>query len=143
MKHGNLEPICAGCGHKIGELGTGDKNKNKNKAFGLADCDNLVTRALAVLAENGLYSMSLYLLSHNKFPGQGRKILCTHLHHLYRDTGIVDAKSSWQDQGQALREICRISENLHRLVLARQVTEAALVFARYHVKALKKKDGGA
>lgn len=122
----NLEPLCAKYGHRMIK-GGGDP--------GVRDQENVITKALGVLAESGLYAMCVFLLSCSK-KEYGREVLTVHLRALWQDpgVGILDRGIDGQP-AQLLNAVRRVTENLATLILARKVTEQALIFARYHAKA--------
>jgi len=122
----NLEPICAKYGKKIVECY--DKNDVKN-----TDKENVITKALGVLAENGFYAMNVFLLSCQK-ANYGSAVFDV-LMEMFKDTSLQLTASTKKGQA-ALDDIRIITENLPRLILARRVTDQALTFARYHCKAI-------
>ena len=72
----SLEPICAEYGHKMIISGNDPK---------LTDQENVITRALGVMAENGLYAMCVFLLSCNK-KEYGKIVLTQHIWELWTKT---------------------------------------------------------
>ncbi len=132
--HMNLEPLCAACGRAIIDGKEGFDRQ-----------EQVVTKALAVLAENGLYAMTVFLLSLNdkKVKEFGRRA-AQHLRNLWGELGLTgnEGKAGIDDAGAMATAAQKIAQDLPRLILARQVTESALVFARYHAKAEIKAGGG-
>jgi hypothetical protein len=120
----NLEAICSRYGHCM-----------INELEKLEDQENTITKALGVLSENGLYAMCVFLLSCNK-KEYGTEILTKHLRGLWQEDGIeIIARDLDSDPARILHAVQKVSEELPRLILARKVTEQALIFARYHAKA--------
>ncbi|MCQ2445012.1 MAG: hypothetical protein MJ061_05965 [Mailhella sp.] len=119
----NLEPLCAEYGMKLVDCESSTK---------LTDKENVINRALGVLAENGFYAMSVYLLSCSQ-KEYGPRVFDTVMDLLRDETLALTA--SRRNRVEALDDIRKITESLPRLVLARRVTEQALTFARYHCKA--------
>ncbi|MEA3359127.1 MAG: hypothetical protein U9R17_06960 [Thermodesulfobacteriota bacterium] len=120
----NLEPICARYGHCM-----------INKVESLQDQENTITKALGVLSENGLYAMCIFLLSCHK-KDYGNQVLTEHLRGLWQEDGIeIIPRELESDPGRILHAVQKVSEELPKLILARKVTEQALIFARYHAKA--------
>ena len=118
----NLEPVCARFGRQIID---GQEP--------LKDQENTITKALGVLAENGLYAMSVYLLTF-KERSYGERVLTSHLAGLWQELGLINCGQ--YDASEMLTQVSgTIADDLPRLILARKVTENALVFARYHAKA--------
>ena len=119
----NMEPLCAR--HGMAMI-AGSRNSKES--------ENVVTRALAVLAENGIYAMSLYLLT-CKGADNG-KILTRHIRQLFQESGINLIEDGVSENGDQMLEAVRgIAENLSNLILAKKLTEQTLTFARYHAKA--------
>jgi hypothetical protein len=120
----SIEPICAKHGHNMIQSGENPK---------LQDQENVITKALGVMSENGLYAMCIFLLSCNKAV-YGKKILTQDIYALWKELEIID--STVQNNNIEILDATRqITANLPKLILTRKVTEQALVFARYHAKA--------
>lgn len=121
----SIEPICAKYGHQMIKSGNDPK---------LQDQENVITRALGVMSENGLYAMCIFLLSCNK-PGYGETILTQDIYKLWKELNII-ASTVPNTKNGILVATRQITANLPKLILTRKVTEQALVFARYHAKAV-------
>ncbi len=123
----NLEPICAQCGHDMI-----DEPANAQEQ------ENIITNALGVLAENGLYAMSVYLLSCNK-ADYGARVLTRHLKALWQreELGLLPP-NGMNSAAEVLGGVRAIAEDLPKLIFCRKVTEQAMIFARYHAKAYNK-----
>ncbi|MBQ7456495.1 MAG: hypothetical protein IJS54_02635 [Desulfovibrio sp.] len=122
----NLESICADYGFQMAEADSLDPK----------DKENVITKALGVLAENGFYALSVFLLSINqktqaKYGEKVEEILIDML----TSPSLALLTTKHRDI-KALPDLRTITEDLPRLILARRVTEQALTFARYHCKAL-------
>ncbi|MBQ9407403.1 MAG: hypothetical protein IJU37_11795 [Desulfovibrio sp.] len=124
----NLETICARYGHTIAEAPGLQKPSEK---------ENVITKALGVLAENGFYALNVFLLSCKdaKYGEAVENILCEML--CDKELALLSNKAQGVKALQGMREI---TADLPRLILARRVTEQALTFARYHCKALGKSE---
>ena len=131
----NLESVCARYGMVLADSGQ-DK---------LTDKENIVTKALGVLVQNGIYAMTVFLMTCNK-PKYGEVVLRT-LAALLSNQGVdLLPDRQWQDRNglvELLQAMRGITEDLPRLLLARKVLEGALTFARYHCKALNRLEGEA
>lgn len=131
----NLESVCARYGMVLADSGQ-DK---------LTDKENIVTKALGVLVQNGIYAMTVFLMTCNK-PKYGEVVLRT-LAALLSNKGVdLLPDRQWQDRNglvELLQAMRGITEDLPRLLLARKVLEGALTFARYHCKALNRLKGEA
>lgn len=126
----NIEPLCAKWGRQMIDT---------NGGASISDQENTVTNALAVLAENGLYAMAVFLLSCHK-KDYGERVLTHHLAGLWKDIGLLT--DGPQDKGAMLFSVQAITLDLPKLMLARKAAEQAMVFARYHAKAEVTAPGG-
>ena len=120
----SIEPICAKHGHNMIQSGENPK---------LQEQENVITKALGVMSENGLYAMCIFLLSCNKAT-YGEKILTRDIYALWKELEIIDSTVPNTKNG-ILAATRQITDNLPKLILTRKVTEQTLVFARYHAKA--------
>lgn len=117
----NLDLACAKVGKAIA--------KNPPK-----DLENLITSALAVLEEQGVYALFLYLKAQGNETGHTVSV------ELYNFLKNIPQKSSLlskinNDIFAALQEL---GENLDNLLLARDLVRQSLVYARYHAKLREK-----
>ena len=138
----NLEPVCARYGMDLVTL-------YKDEKTGLDDRENIVTKALDVLVENGVYAMTVFLLTCNK-KEFGMHVL-TRLISLLTDDKVhliskkdVPPGAGRESMLARLTAMRRLTEDMETLFMARRVLEGALTFARYHCKALsrlKKEEG--
>ncbi len=89
----------------------------------------LLTEALSVLEEQGVYALFLYLKAEKKAPGA--KVL-------------EECKKFLQDEptgspllgkGDQWQELQKLGEDLDTLLFARDLLRQALVYGRYHAKA--------
>lgn len=116
-------------------------NKGKEEETKASDVENLATKALGVLQENGVYAAVLFLYSRSESEQhiakriRGQLLELTRLLKLSPPTGAkekpVDATAE-----QALKfltdEICA---DLDRLLLVKQLWEQTLIYTRYGAKA--------
>lgn len=127
----NLEPLCAEYGMRLVQ----------NDSTSFEDRENVVNKALGVLVENGLYAMSVFLLSCQKKQAPFALHVLKELLALCADSrvGLLSQTSpkAVPDQLEAMRSI---TNDLPKLILARKLLEAALTFGRYHCKALKREE---
>jgi hypothetical protein len=137
----NLDRICAEYGYQICQSVLGQFNKK-------SDTENLITKSLSVLQEDGVYAFFLYLASQIKDKGEKEKtsskaarvladkattLLSTdHLALFPQDTQGVHEKGM-----EYIRKEGGLADNLDQLLLAKRVLEQTLIYARYHAKALK------
>lgn len=134
----NLEPLCARYGMYLVGLEQFSKQDIK-----LTDRENVITKALGVLVENGIYAMTVFLMTSNKpkydeFVLRGLAALLAD-----KDAALLPDKK-WENKDgllELLDAMRSLTEDLPRLLLARRMLEGALTFARYHCKALKRLDG--
>ena len=96
--------------------------------------ENTITKALGVLQENGIYACFLYLLAREKDNGP---IVVKEMLKLLGE--IFD---EWKYSGdissnEVLSHISdKVTQNLERLLLAKETLEQMLIYARYGAKAL-------
>ncbi len=100
-----------------------------------SDIENTITKALGVLQEDGVYACFLYLLAREKENGA---VVVDEMLNL-----LCDLPFGWQkptnDNNDILRFIREhVTKDLDRLLLAREVLEQMLIYARYGAKARDK-----
>jgi len=130
MSEHHLDPLCAQSGHQIAE-------QTKDALGTPAEAENHITRSLGVLQENGVYAFFLYQASRKEKGGQE---LMKQAHALFKTAGIQPFETV-TDSLLAVRgdkTIPGLADNLDELLLAKQLLEQALTYARYHAKALDK-----
>lgn len=122
----NLEPLCARYGMKIID----EKCESG---------ETIVTKALGVLVENGIYAMSLYLLTCQD-NSYGKKVLTKHIAGLWKEKGInLIPGNTPERQNDVMAAVRSMTEDISKLILAKKITEQTLTFARYHAKAKSNK----
>jgi len=103
--------------------------------FGKSQVDNLATKALGVLQENGVYAATLFLYSRS---GPDEKIAPHVRKPLLKLAAqeIVKQQAPADKAEQALRFVSEhISGDLDTLLLVKQVWEQTLIYTRYGAKA--------
>ncbi len=137
----NLDWYAALAGQEIIKTTKTHWNKGKEEETKANVVENLATKALGVLQENGVYAVLLYLYSrseseqHLAKPIRVQLLELTRLLKLSPPTGTkeksVDAKAE-----QALKFLTDdICDDLDRLLLVKQLWEQTLIYARYGAKA--------
>lgn len=105
--------------------------KRTSEKASARDVDNAVTKALGVLQENGVYACFLYLLAKEKDLG---KIVVEEMLDVLQNLGWNKPSSLTPDV--VLRHISEnVTRDLERLLLAKEVLEQTLIYARYGAKA--------
>lgn len=124
MKNLDLE-----CAVTSEEITKGLTQKEKIK-----EAEPAITSALGVLQEDGVYAFYLYLNAKKKdiYP----KIIKHSVGLLHR---VFPGEQ--YDTKDSLIVARDLSENLGRLLMAKELLERTLVYARYHAKALGKASG--
>ncbi|MCQ3972420.1 MAG: hypothetical protein DPW09_03115 [Anaerolineae bacterium] len=124
----NLDSRCAQFGYDLvkavapnDSLPKGDKAK----------LENTITKSLGVLQENGVYAFFLYL--EYRLKELGAEQMKSRSLGLLRHAD-VSLLAQNNDHFVAVRQL---TENLDSLLLARQLIEQTLIYARYHAKALR------
>jgi len=139
----NLDQLCAQFGY--------DMAKEVNEAFEKAtDAENLITKSLGVLQENGVYAFFLYLASQIKEKKDDREEKKSKAARALANQAASLLKHEWLnliqvDDGEdgykkAMEEIRGkdgLASKLDQLLLAKRLLEQALIYARYHAKALE------
>lgn len=105
-----------------------------------SDVENLVTKALGVLQENGIYAGLLYLYSRTGATDKpiAEKIRVKLL-SLLSELELLTLAST--DASTALKSLTdHICNDLDRLLLVKQLWEQTLIYARYGAKAREAED---
>ncbi len=120
----NLEQLSAEYGYKFAY---------KVKEILGKKAEAFLTKALGVLQEQGLYAYVLFCKSRGDKENQGaNKIIIELTRELFKE------KLKIIGDGDLLEEIRKengLTSNLENLVLAIQILEKTLIYARYHAKA--------
>lgn len=98
--------------------------------------ETLLTDALSVLEEQGVYAFFLYLEARGRQPGRAISSSCA---KLLRKTPTGSPLLTTDDMWQALQ---RLGEDLDNLLFARDLLRQALIYGRYHAKARDAARGG-
>jgi len=117
----NLDLACAKVGKTIAERPSDDLHK-------------VATDALAVLEEQGLYAIFLYLekaVSGAKKKGLAKGI-SQELHNFLKVTPQQAPLLS--DNADVFTSLQELAKDLDKLLLARDLVRQALVYARYHAR---------
>lgn len=127
----NLDLACAKEGKTIAEKLSKEDKTNAEKPS--KELEKLVTSALAVLEEQGVYALFLFLKSRSS--NEAKKVSDT-LHTFLKKTpqqapllaGNTDVFTSLQ----------QVAKDLDKLLLARDLLRQTLVYARYHARVPRK-----
>ncbi len=131
----NLEPLAALAANEM----AGHDSRGAN------DAENIITKSLAVLAEQGLYAFGLFLATRkreqDKAPAQrvdaeARKLLQT-AGLATPDQARAPDMPSYYRSLTASQPGESASEALRRILLSKQLLETTLTYGRYAAKALK------
>lgn len=121
----NLDQLCAKYGWEMAEQ-VHDAIKKQ--------AENHITKSLGVLQEDGVYAFFLYQASRGSREKSGADKLKEQAKDFLRDAGI-QAFQNTTDPLAAVRE--HLSGDLDQLLLAKRLLEQALIYARYHAKAME------
>lgn len=113
----NLDLACAKAGQAIAQKPSKELEK-------------LVTSALAVLEEQGVYALFLFLKTRG---GDAAKTIEQKACELLRET--PRRAPLLPGDGDVFTSLQRMSEDLDKLLLARDLLRQTLVYARYHARA--------
>lgn len=125
----NLEPQAAQAGQAMLDVES-DSPKEQ---------ENFLTKALMVLAEQGIYALGLFLVSQKGEADQKRaQRLHRALADLLHATGLSDQEAP-AFQPAYYQRLTEGSDqaDLARLLLSKQILETALTYGRYHAKGLR------
>ncbi|MCX7682948.1 MAG: hypothetical protein N2508_13450 [Anaerolineae bacterium] len=125
MSRVNLDQLCAKYGWQIAD--------EVHRAIG-RQAENHITKSLGVLQEDGVYAFFLYQASRGSREKPGADKLTTQAAAFLKEAGI-QAFQNGTDPLKAVRE--RLASDLDQLLLAKHLLEQALIYARYHTKALE------
>lgn len=130
MNAPNLDQLCARYGHQMAqELSAAIKKA----------AENHITKSLGVLQEDGVYAFFLYQES-RKSEKAGADKLKALAAELLKQAGIKPFDSAIDSleavRGNPHKQIAGLVANLDDLLLAKCLLEQALIYARYHAKAL-------
>ena len=125
MSRINLDQLCARYGWEIAD--------SVQQAIG-KNAENHITKSLGVLQEDGVYAFFLYQESRGSREKEGAEKIKNCAKELLKEANITGFQNS-NDPLQAVRD--HLANNLDQLLLAKRLLEQALIYARYHAKALK------
>lgn len=125
MSNVNLDQRCAKYGWQIAE--------QVHNAIG-KQAENHITKSLGVLQEDGVYAFFLYQASRGSREKPGADKLTDQASAFLREAGIKGFEDTTNPL-QAVRD--RLANDLDQLLLAKRLLEQALIYARYHAKALE------
>lgn len=128
----NLDRLCAEYGHEFAHNVSKAPNLDAKKA------ENLLTKALGVLQEQGLYSFVLFCKSRGSTERAGAEQVEQITTKLLKDNRLKPDIITSDDLLKELREEHGLASRFEDLILAIQVLEKSLIYARYHAKAMSK-----
>lgn len=102
------------------------------------EIENLVTNALAVLEEQGLYALFLFLHAQTGQNTKTAEGICNHLFAFLKKTPQQAPLLS--DNIDIFTFLQQIAEDLDKLLLARDLVRQTLVYARYHARLPQKSE---
>ncbi len=122
-----LDQLCAKYGQEIAERVSQANNFDAKKA------EVLITKALGVLQEQGLYAFALFCKSRPSSERTGSKEIEILANKLLKELHLIN-------DGEFLNELRKdggLLTKLDDLMLAIQMLEKSLIYARFHAKAMK------
>ena len=110
-------------------------------ADGKADIENLITKTLGVLQEQGVYAMILFLFSRTSNEKSLAEKTRAHLYDLL--TKLPAFAESQISDSNALQFFSNtVCNDLDTLLLVKELYEQTLIYARYSAKAAGKEEKG-
>jgi predicted DNA-binding protein len=99
-----------------------------------SDVDNTITKSLGVLQENGVYACFLYLLA--KEEKEKRDVVVEEMLSLLDGLSFGWGRPVNNGAEAVLKHITeKVTDDLERLLLAKETLEQMLIYARYGAKA--------
>jgi len=123
----NLDKLCAEYGYRFA------KEVSKTEGFDAKKAEVLITKALGVLQEQGLYAFALFCESRPVGEEAGAKKIKELTKELLKKLNFINNGNFLEE----LRKNDGLLTKLDDLMLAIQVLEKSLIYARYHAKAMK------
>lgn len=145
----NLENFCASKSFELKEALIGGKNISEINKTDKSKIENAITKSLGVLEHDGVYALFLYLGSKNgkkEFeitnPDTNEKIdlsekLINNLLNIIEDCDVLSINDSNNKPQNSDDILIKLTSNRNDLHLIKAIFEKTLIYARYHVKALK------
>lgn len=133
----NVDRLAAEHGQKFVENAV----KEKLKASGVgntvpkaSDIENTVTKALGVLQENGVYACFLYLYAKEETNGE---LLVKEMLSLLSALGFREIEKTDEEDFEKVLDFLtnHVTNDLERLLFAKDALETMLIYARYSAKA--------
>jgi len=125
----NLDQICAEYGYRFAKEVSKARDSDAKKA------EALITRALGVLQEQGLYAFVLFCESRSDREKAGAEKIRDLSKELLKELKLIN-------DGDLIEELRKdLLTRLDDLMLGIQVLEKALIYARFHAKAMKESQG--
>ncbi|HOV88004.1 MAG TPA: hypothetical protein PLM79_16735 [Syntrophobacteraceae bacterium] len=121
----NLDLACAMAGKKIA-------------AKPSKELENLVTNALAVSEDQGLYALFLFLKAQTEKNKEMAKGICDQLFTFLKETPQQAPLLS--DNADVFISLQQTAKDLDKLLLARDLTRQALIYARYHARVIEESE---
>lgn len=118
----NLDFACAKVGKDIANSSSDDLEK-------------VITDALAVLEEQGIYAMFLFLKTRGGSGGENVK------EKIYEFLKVTPQQAPLlSENGDVFTSLQQMAKDLDKLLLARDLVRQALVYARYHARLHEKSE---
>jgi len=127
----NLDKLCAKYGYEFAKEVSQAFNSDAKKA------ESLLTKALGVLQEQGLYAFALFCESRGSAESNGAKKITEITTKLLNELNLISNTNN-TDLLEEIRKDNGLASRLEDLILAIQMLEKSLIYARYHAKALSK-----
>lgn len=123
-----LDQLCAEYGYRFAE------EVSKADDFNAKKAEVLITKALGVLQEQGLYAFVLFCKSRPSGERAGAEKIEASAKKLLKELNLINDGDFLEE----LRKDKGLLTQLDDLTFAIQVLEKSLIYARFHAKAMKK-----
>ncbi len=105
----------------------GAKGKGKTKI------ENVIQKSLGVLQEDGIFAFIIYLTSKQGGEKEVAEEIIKGIRILLKDKIKIMANNN-----DLIEEFKKLGNNMNNMLLAKDLIERTLIYARYHAKALEK-----
>lgn len=133
MERINLDYECAKFGQKIPLTDLTDVRRIKSTN------ENLITKALGVLQEDGVYAFMIYLSSGGAFDSElddDEKVARSILYESVQILKELDILKGDFERENIYTQFRELTKNLDQLLFVKDILERTLIYARYHAKSL-------
>ncbi|PKP54665.1 MAG: hypothetical protein CVT90_00085 [Candidatus Altiarchaeales archaeon HGW-Altiarchaeales-3] len=112
---------------------TGTSIVNSVKSIGKTKIENVIQKSLGVVQEDGNFAFLIYLKSLKKEEGKVAEKIIEEIRILLKNKIKIMTHNN-----DVIEEFKNLGNNMNNMLLAKDLIERTLIYARYHAKALEK-----